>query len=155
MARAFVALVLTLAVGCTDGDAPPQLTSGDAGIDQGMGDLAGTIDLAAKCTTACDCPAGEACRMGQCQTIATVPVFCCSSATCMSSDICEFPDGKISQCDRRDAGPVTPVVDGGVTASKCEMTGCSKGSGGDEFCKLACGGTATCVTSGSNEHCMP
>jgi hypothetical protein len=110
MARAFIALFLILApAGCTDGNAPPQLISGDFGIDQSVG-----IDLAGSCATACDCPAGEACRMGKCETGAAV--YCCSSATCTGSALCEFPTGTVSQCDRRDGGAVTPVVDGGVPA---------------------------------------
>jgi hypothetical protein len=149
MARAFVALFLILApVGCTDGNAPPQLTS-DFGSDQGV-----PIDLAGTCATTCDCPAGEACRMGKCQTLAA-PVFCCASAMCTGSAVCEFSNGTVSQCDHRDGGAITPVVDGGVSANQCEMQSCTKGIGGDLLCRLACGGSATCVGSGAKQHCMP
>ena len=162
MARAVVALVLTLALaGCTDGNAPPQLTSGDAGLDQGIpGDLAGTLDLAGTgdlagtCKSACDCPAGQACRARKCEIVAA-PVYCCTAGMCTGPSVCEYPNGTFSQCDRRDAGAITPVVDGGIATTMCEMTGCSKGAGSDAFCRLACGGPATCVGTGGNQHCMP
>jgi hypothetical protein len=150
MARAFAALLLILApAGCTDGNAPPQLISGDGGSDQAV-----TLDLAGTCTTTCDCPAGEACRMGRCQTLAT-PVYCCMSATCTGSAVCEFPNGTVSQCDHRDGGAVVPVIDGGVAPTTCEMNSCTRGASGDQFCRLACGGTATCVGTGGKPHCMP
>jgi hypothetical protein len=149
MPRLLVGLFLALlTIGCTDGSAPPILTNGDGGLDQGV-----TLDLAGTCMTACDCPAGQACNMGKCETF-TVPVFCCSSSSCMGAAVCEFPNGMVSQCDRVDGG-ITPVIDGGVSTNMCEMTRCTKGAGGDVFCRLACGGTATCVGSGGNPHCMP
>jgi hypothetical protein len=151
MARAFAALLLLFVLahaGCTDGNAPPQLVS-DAGSDVGV-----PLDLSGACTTTCDCPAGEACRMGKCEAL-MAPVFCCMSSTCTGSAICEFSNGTVSQCDHRDAGSITPVIDGGTPPSQCEMQSCTKGTGGDLFCRLACGGSATCVATGGKQHCMP
>jgi hypothetical protein len=151
MARACVVLLLTLALaGCTDGNAPPQLV-----FDLGA-DLAVQLDLPpGSCATACDCPAGQACQMGTCTTLAA-PVFCCTSSSCSGTSICEFTNGMVSQCDRLDGGTsVTPVVDGSAPATQCEMTRCSRGLGGDIFCRLACGLAATCVNTGGIDHCMP
>jgi hypothetical protein len=92
--------------------------------------------------------------MGKCATLAA-PVFCCSSMMCTGSAICEFANGTVSQCDQLDAGPITPVIDGGISAGQCEMVSCTKGAGGDELCHLACGGSATCVDTGGKQHCMP
>lgn len=152
MPRALIALLLLLApAGCTDGNAPPALIT-DGGPDQSASiapDLGGT------CTTACDCPDGQVCRMGKCEMPTTAPVICCASASCTGTAVCELPNGNVSQCDHADGGGVTPIVDGGVVTNKCEMTRCVKGPGSDLFCRLACGGTATCVGTGGNEHCMP
>ncbi|MDB4965962.1 MAG: hypothetical protein JWN44_1651 [Myxococcales bacterium] len=148
MTRAVVLLLAVAAVGCTDGEVPPILTS-DFGTDAGV-----SLD-GGGCATACDCPAGHACLMGQCSAAAPM-LFCCTATTCSGTQTCEFPDGTVGQCDRVDAGGVTPVVDGGVPPTQCEMTACSRGMGGNLFCKLACGGlTATCVGSGGIDHCMP
>lgn len=144
----WIALLLFMGTAsCTDGDAPPAFVQ-DLGVntlsDGGSG----------SCTTACDCPAGQACRMGAC-TASMPMVYCCGAASCMSTSLCEFPNGTISQCDRLDGG-VAPVVDGGTTPSACNMTQCSRGTGGNAFCKLACGSlAATCVSAGGFDHCMP
>jgi hypothetical protein len=156
MPRAFVALFLTVAAAsCTDGNAPPQLVAGDFGLDQGIPDL-GPSDMlpGGSCTTACDCPAGQACRMGSCQTLA-IQVFCCTAMTCSGSSICEFPNGTVNQCDHRDGGAITPIGDGGSSTIQCEMNSCTIGSDGNQLCRLACGGTATCVAGGGNPHCTP
>jgi hypothetical protein len=146
MMRAAAALLLLMA-GCTDGDAPPQLV-------QDLGAVV-VADLAGSCTTACDCPAGLACKQGKCATAAT-QIFCCGTAACTSANLCEFPDGTISQCDRVDGGGTPPDVDAGATPTACAMNGCSRGVGGNAFCKLACGDpAATCVNAGGIEHCMP
>jgi hypothetical protein len=147
MARALGFLLVLMAAGCTDGDAPPILVS-DAGAD-----LSATTGSA--CTTACDCPAGEACQQGTCQQLQQM-VFCCGTAACTGAAVCQFPDGTVSQCDRPDGG-VAPVIDGGTTPAMCAMTSCTMGLGGDTFCKLACGSLgATCVKgAGGNDHCSP
>ena len=147
MMRASAALLL-LMVGCTDGDAPPLLVQ----------DLGAVVadDLAGTCTTACDCSPGLACKQGHC-AVASVQVFCCDAPTCSSANVCEFPDGTISQCNRTDGGGTTPVVDGGTTPQQCQMNACTPGVGGNAFCKLACGNAAaTCTNSGGgNGHCVP
>ena len=146
MMRASAALLL-LMVGCTDGDAPPQLV-------QDLGALV-AVDLGGSCTTACDCPAGLECKQNRCAT-AAVQVFCCGTPACTSANLCEFPDGTISQCDRTDGGGTPPDVDAGATPQACTMTLCTRGVGGNAFCKLACGDlSATCVKSGGIDHCMP
>jgi hypothetical protein len=151
MPRASVALLFILvAVACTDGNAPPQLIAGDFGVDEGV-----SADLSGTCSTACDCMPGESCLSGKCEVVTTTPILCCSSSMCSGDDVCQFSDGTISQCDHRDASPVTPIIDGGIATSQCEATSCTKGTGADQFCQLACGGAATCVGSGGNQHCMP
>lgn len=145
MGRTLGLLVVVLAIaGCTDGDAPPLLSTNDLAASSG-------------CTTACDCPAGQACVQGSCETKQEM-VFCCGTAACAGAALCEFPDGTISQCDRPDGGvaPAPAGRDGGVPASACQMTACSRGLAGNTFCKLACGDlNATCVKSGGIEHCVP
>ena len=139
------------AVGCTDGDAPPLLTTNDLSVSE-PSDLGGE---GSPCSTACDCDPGLACRSGACHAGA-IMVFCCSSPTCPGSSLCEFSDGKIDQCDRVDGGGVAPVVDGGTTAQMCSMNVCTSGPAGNAFCKLACGrDSATCAVAGVNAHCAP
>ncbi len=151
MGRAIALLLLVTAVGCTDGDAPPILVT-DFGVPDAAVDLAGG---GGPCTTACDCPAGLACRMMVCEAAAT-PVFCCGAASCTDSNLCQFSDGNVGQCDRADGGGTPVDVDAGATPTACAMTSCTRGVGGNAFCKLACGAlTATCVKTGGIEHCMP
>jgi hypothetical protein len=152
MMRAAAALLL-LMVGCTDGDAPPILVQ-DIGmaLDGGSGDMTG---VGAACTSACDCMPGLACRMQKCAA-AAAPVFCCGTASCTDGNLCEFPNGTVSQCDRSDGGGTPVDVDAGATPSACVMNLCTVGLGGNAFCKLACGAlSATCVKTGGIEHCMP
>lgn len=147
MVRALGFLLVLMAAGCTDGDAPPALVS------DGGADLSATMGGA--CVTACDCPAGQACKSGACEQLAEM-VFCCGTAACTGTAVCQQPTGEVSQCDRPDGG-VNPVVDGGTSSAACMMTSCSQGPGGDAFCKLACGSFgATCVKGGGgNSHCSP
>lgn len=148
MGRAIALLLVSSVIGCTDGDVPPLLPL-DAGVELDFSGGGGP------CATACDCPTGLACRNQVCEQ-AGAPVFCCdNAATCSGSSVCQFHDGTVSQCDRADGGGVPPVVDGG-TAAACLTTSCTRGVGGNAFCKLACGNlTATCVKTGGIEHCMP
>jgi hypothetical protein len=150
MVRTLAALLAVASFGCTDGDAPPLIVT----------DAAVVLDMAlggegAPCNTACDCTPGLACRNRTCRATA-VMVFCCGSAECAGSALCEFSDGHISQCDRVDGGGVPPVVDGGAPPAMCMMTSCTPGPAGDVFCKLACGrDRATCVDTGGNANCVP
>jgi hypothetical protein len=150
----FAAALVLLMVGCTDGDAPPQLVT-DFGVPTDAApDL---IGVGASCATACDCTPGLACRMGQCES-AAVPVFCCGTPACTDGNLCEFSDGTIAQCDTAADGGGSPVdVDAGATPMACRNTPCSVGAGGNAFCKLVCGAlSATCVKgTGGIEHCMP
>ncbi|HWE31068.1 MAG TPA: hypothetical protein VHB97_23835 [Polyangia bacterium] len=154
MARAIaLSLVMMATLGCTDGDAPPVLVQ-DLGValDGAAADMTG---VGAACITACECTPGLACRMMKCEA-ASVPVFCCGTASCTDGNLCEFPNGTVSQCDRSDGGGTPVDVDAGATPSACEMTLCTAGAGGNAFCKLACGAlSATCVKSGGIDHCMP
>jgi hypothetical protein len=152
MMRVAAALVL-LMVGCTDGDAPPQLVS-DFGVPTDAApDL---IGVGASCTTACDCAPGLACKMMQCEA-ASAPVFCCGTSTCSDDNLCQFSDGTVSQCGRADGGGSPVDVDAGATPMACRNTPCAVGIGGNAFCKLVCGASsATCVKGpGGIEHCMP
>jgi hypothetical protein len=150
MGRWVALLFLMATAGCTDGDAPPILVQ-----DLGAGVVSDFAGGGGPCSTACDCPAGQACRMGVCDP-AMPMVFCCGAMSCTGTALCEFPDGTFSQCDRTDGGGVTPVVDGGTTSAACEMTSCTRGTGGNAFCKLACGSfSAMCVRTGGIDHCTP
>jgi hypothetical protein len=150
MGRWVALLLLMVSAGCTDGDAPPVLVQ-DLGASVAT-DMPGG-GVGSRCSTACDCTAGLACQMGAC-TAASVMVFCCGTASCTGTSLCEFSDGTFSQCDRADGG-VRPPGDAG-TATACQMTSCTKGPGGNAFCKVACGiSTATCVEAGGMDHCMP
>ena len=152
--RVAAALVL-LMVGCTDGAAPPILVQ-DLGIPTDEGPAADLFGVGAACSTACDCTPGLACRMMKCEA-AQVPVFCCGTADCTGSNLCEYPTGTVGQCDRPDAGGTPVDVDAGATPMACTNTLCSLGIGGNAFCKLTCGAlSATCVESaGGIVHCMP
>jgi len=154
MMRVAVALLL-LMVGCTDGDAPPQLVQ-DIGLaslgDGGPADLRG---VGSACTTACDCTPGLACEQMMCVS-RSEPVFCCESPTCTGDSLCQFSDGQVGQCSRADAGGTPVDVDAGATPNACTNTLCVRGLGGNAFCKLTCGASsATCVKTGGIEHCMP
>jgi hypothetical protein len=150
MGRSVALLLLMGTAACTDGNAPPLLVQ-----DLGAGVASDFSGGGGACTSACDCPAGQACRMGVCE--ASMPmVFCCGTASCTGTALCEFSDGTFSQCDRADGGGVPPTVDGGTTPALCTMTACTRGVGGNAFCKLACGSlTATCVGTGGSDHCTP
>jgi hypothetical protein len=154
MMRLAAALVL-LMVGCTDGDAPPELVS-DFGVSMDSGSPADLIGVGEPCSSACDCSPGLACRMKMCAA-ERVPVFCCGAATCTDGNVCEFPNGNVSQCDRSDGGGTPVDVDAGATPMACRMEKCTLGVGGDTFCKLTCGAlSATCVQgAGGIAHCMP
>jgi hypothetical protein len=155
MMRAAAALLL-LMVGCTDGDAPPQLVQ-DLGVNTLVdgGGAADMVGVGAACVTACDCTPGLACQKMLCAA-ATVPVFCCGSASCQGTSVCQFSNGEVGQCDRADAGGTPVDVDFGATPTACTNTACSVGLGGDAFCKLTCGAlSATCVKTGGIDHCMP
>ncbi|HZS39778.1 MAG TPA: hypothetical protein VFF06_23255 [Polyangia bacterium] len=155
------AVAAVIAASCYDGLAPPAPT------DAGVPDLPGGVDLAggdgnfnadggpSSCATACDCNPGERCEQGTCKA-ANVAVYCCGSATCPGSSVCQQPNGKVGQCDLNPDAGFTPVTDGG-TASGCATQPCSKGANGKVACVLACGTlTADCVvTAGTGEHCMP
>jgi hypothetical protein len=138
-----MALALLL-VGCTDGDAPPVLSTTDMGVGGGP------------CSSLCDCPAGDVCNGRQVCEPSSEMIFCCGTTSCSGTSACQFPNGTVSQCDRADGGGIPPVVDGGLPPGQCSPIECTRGSGGDLFCQLACGDVhATCVKSGGIEHCMP
>ncbi len=151
-----VAALVVLMMGCTDGDAPPQLVQ-DIGANTlvdggGADDLVG---VGASCLTACDCTPGLACQKMQCES-ATVPVFCCGTASCSDDNLCQFSDGDVAQCSSTDGGGKPVDVDFGATPAACTNTSCVHGLGGNAFCKLVCGASsATCVKTGGIEHCMP
>jgi hypothetical protein len=167
LAVSLVAGVAGLA-GCTDGVAPPNLTNDDLGVgDLGDEDMTGVVedllpppadlltvdaepDLRPQaCATACDCPAGQACLLNVCST--SQQIFCCGTAACTGADVCQAPDGRISQCALPADAGVRP--DAGST-STCAATACTPGLGSTLFCRLACANlTATC--SGATGHCTP
>jgi hypothetical protein len=147
-------VALTLMAGCTDGNAPPVLVNDDFAVgdlnedlsleDQGNPDL-----LPTGCRTACDCPNGQACISSMCS--AAQQVFCCGTAMCTGASLCQFPDGRISQCANPSDGGVQP--DAG-SMSACTSTACTPGLGSQLFCSLACG-TLTAMCSGATGHCQP
>src|SRR5215475_13316775 len=123
MTRAVGLGLLALAlVGCTDGDAPPVL-SNDMSVGGGF------------CASLCDCPAGDVCNASQICEPSSRMIFCCGATSCSGTSACEFPNGSVGQCDRVDGG-IPPVVDGGLPAGQCAAIVCTRGSGGDLFCRL-------------------
>lgn len=125
---------------------PPPVSDGPLGMD-GPG-------VGASCTTACDCSPGLACVAGTCQ--ASKPaMYCCGTPACTGDELCQHPDGQVSQCSlpadagvRQDAG----------SAAACTMTACGPGLAGDIFCRIACASvTGSCVASqgGSGATCAP
>ena len=150
-------LMFLLVAGCTDGVAPPNFTSDDAGVgDMGEEDLPMELDLLPPnpdltpqmCRTACDCPDGQACVSNLCTTAAQV--FCCGTAACTGAETCQFPDGRFSQC----AAPQDGGIKDAGMSSTCTATPCTPGLGSQLFCSLACG-TLTATCSGSTKHCTP
>jgi hypothetical protein len=176
MAMRWLLTLSVMVMGCTDGVAPPNLTStnDDAGVgDLNDEDMPATVDAAedllplpdlipevdgggpdlrpssSGCTTACDCPSGQSCTLGACTAMPMV--FCCGTAGCTGAAICETNDGRISQCSAPADAGVRP--DAGTTAT-CATVACTPGVGSSLFCRIACGNlTATC--SGATGHCTP
>lgn len=167
--RLLVPLLALTLVGCTDGKAPPAFDASvqlDGAVDLASGD--GPAGDLAGCRTACDCPAGERCQAGACQTV--VPnVFCCGTSACTGDNLCETSSGQVSQCSLPPDAGVTPDAgtrtdggsnsrDGGA-AGGCATRACKLGLAGDLYCTVACGSmSANCVagaSSGSGAHCMP
>ena len=155
MMRSLMVLML-LVGGCTDGAAPPFLSTDLSGsvdmtvvVDQLGADLL-DVDALTACTTACGCPAGQQCQSGFCRVAAPM-VFCCTSGTCPSDNLCQLPTGQFSQCGAAaDAGAVG--ADGG--AATCPAQSCIPGLPGNALCVIACGATgATCA--GSPPRCQP
>jgi hypothetical protein len=154
-----LACAALLCLGCNDGQAPPGWDA-SASVDQGPSDLL-VIDVDAgprACTTACDCSSGERCAEGVCAT-GSVPIYCCGTAACTGDNLCQDPNGEVSQCGLPGDAGVRPAGDGGAgTGPGCGMTTCTKGLTGDLLCQLACGKTTSkCVdkSGGSGAHCMP
>jgi hypothetical protein len=161
-----VVLGLGLAIGlglvaCFDGPAPPALT-GDGGLFGG-GDLASTDlagadfaagpDLSPQCQTACDCTPGQRCDSSGMCTAAGNAVYCCTSSTCPTGELCQQRNGDVNQCGQNPDASVR-LVDGGT--GMCGTQRCTQGAAGDLLCKLACGSvSATCVMTGGMEHCAP
>jgi hypothetical protein len=167
-----VALVLMLlAPACTDGVAPPELVAPDQGVpDEGEADLATEVEdllpplpdlvppadltdrdaLVMSCMTACDCTPGQRCNNGACE-VSNPAVFCCGTAACTGSNVCETMDKKVSQCG---ANPDAGIRPDAGTAS-CTSVACIPGLGSAAFCTVVCGRTATCMGPGGNAHCAP
>lgn len=151
------ASLLPLATGCSDGKAPPALDA-SAVVDGGTRDLPLPLDGAgpdgAGCRTACDCPTGERCNQGVCETVVPM-VFCCGTTACTGNNLCQSPNGDVSQCS---LPPDAGVMPDGGSKTGCKTTTCVPGLPGDLFCTVACGSmNANCVaaSAGSSAHCMP
>lgn len=147
------ALALSFAIGCTDGQAPPALDASvrlDSGVD--LASIDGPAADMASCRTACDCPTGERCQNGACQTV--VPnVFCCGTAACTGDNLCQSENGEVRQCSL----PADAGVPPGGGSSACVSRACAPGLTGDLYCVVACGKmSASCVAgAGSSAHCAP
>jgi hypothetical protein len=160
--RRLAPLLLLAPIGCTDGLAPPFLSTDLAAMpaaedmavaDALEPDLLGESEMGTQCSTACDCTPGQSCQPnGLCTNFSAPQVFCCGAATCSGSSFCQAPSGGFSQCNApADAGTVV-ATDGG--AATCPSRACTPGAAGDQLCELACGrNNATCA--GAPPHCMP
>ena len=163
----FAFALILLAPACTDGVAPPAFGLDQGVPDEGETDLSTAVtedllatdllpsgDLANRdalmgCMTACDCPAGQRCRNGACE-VSNPPVYCCGTAACTGSNVCETMDKKVSQCGANPDAGIRP--DGGAS---CNSVACIPGLGSAAFCTVVCGQTAMCMGPGGNAHCAP
>ena len=168
----FAFALMLLAPACTDGVAPPELIPSDQGIpDEGEADLsseAPTEDmlpvgdflpppdltdrdaLPMSCRTACDCTPGQRCNNGVCE-VSNPAIYCCGTAACTGSNVCETMDKKVSQCSANPDAGIRP--DAGTTS--CSSVACIPGLGSAAFCTVVCGKPATCMGPGGNAHCAP
>ena len=92
------------------------------------GGTSGTGGQGDACKTTCDCMAGFACFMNQCQMgIMGINLYCCDAgATCPNGQYCQGSDGMFGQCPG--AGGTTGTIGGG--------TGGTTGTTGS--CQTAC-----------------
>src|SRR5688572_2983000 len=143
MLRPGLGLLMVLVVGCNDGEAPPLLGADfSASVVDLAGSEGGPVDLLEvdtadvdmfrlACTTECDCPATSNCEAGFC-VISSIPLFCCGTPECTSTNACQQSNGVVSQCSNPPDAGVTPDMGAG-----CSTTACTPGLGSAVFCTLA------------------
>ena len=81
--------------------------AGNSGGGGGPADMSRPRDLGgtgAKCTTACDCQAGLACRQGTCGMSPIGPVYCCDEGQCPAGQFCQDQQGGFGQCGQSGGG---------------------------------------------------
>jgi len=113
----------------------------------GMGGTGGSGGMAGSCTTACDCPTGQACMQNKCVQSNLGNLYCCDDpGQCPSGGFCQSSSGQYGQCGggRPDFGRPTDMTfgptDGGTnfcqfipcqSNRRCQQAGCgSCDSGG-------------------------
>lgn len=81
------------------------LSACDASTNGGDdGGVAAAADAGGNCATSCDCGAGQTCAAGVCID-GIISVWCCSSETCPTGDVCQAPSGEVSLCGGAGARP--------------------------------------------------
>ena len=103
--RQLAVVALLALAGCTAQGLPIDNSPGSGGNGSGGGAGSGAFDMAkplggngAKCTSACDCEPGLACRMGTCGTSPIGMIYCCDSGDCPTGNICQSSSGGFGQC---------------------------------------------------------
>jgi hypothetical protein len=115
--RQIVLAVLFAVAGCAAQGVPIDESGGSAGASGGNGSRA---DMAkplggdgARCTTACDCQAGLACRQGMCGMSNLGAIYCCDRGDCPAGSFCQSTSGGFAQCGSPTGGGGGPGGSGG------------------------------------------
>jgi hypothetical protein len=95
----------------------------------------GPIDMApsqgapagSACMSTCDCQAGLACLHQKCRMLQQ-PVYCCSSSTCPSGNVCVTTMGNLQRCGGAGDGGMPPnfctAVPCANDPTRCMQVGC-------------------------------
>jgi hypothetical protein len=89
-----------------------------------------TTGTSGGCKTACDCPAGEACFMGNCFPPPQGQLYCCDNGSCPSGGYCQASDGSFMMCGGIggfDLGVNSCTTVMCMTDQDCLMAGCTNG----------------------------
>lgn len=148
MRQLLVATLLVVA-GCA-ADGLPLESGNGPGPGGSAVDMAKAPDLGgagAKCTTACDCQPGLACRQGTCGKASFGPVYCCDSNDCPSGNVCQSKTGGFAQCGGTSGGGPGGGGGGGGFPQADMLFPFDGGTGG--FCKFVkCSSDSTCKQFG-------
>ncbi len=109
--RHFLATVVLVLAGCAAQGLPLDDSTGGNGGGGGGSGHGNAADMArplggtgAKCTTACDCEPGLACRQGMCGMSQIGAIYCCDSNQCPAGSFCQSSMGGFAQCGSSGGG---------------------------------------------------